>query len=192
MKTPLCILALLASTFCTAQGFRKCIVYQFAGKDSSKKHVSLVQTFNKQGQLVSETFSNYKKNAAQGTDDGTCRYYYNNSILAKQLFIDEWKDTTKVLYYYTDKKQCTKEEHFSCERRLKKNSNKGFGQPGGCVVLDKDLDTNRTWMEENVVFFCMMPRAEKQIELTTGTITVYGCMMKKTGSSRKKDTDPAR
>jgi hypothetical protein len=161
LKTPLYILAMLASSFCVAQDFKKCIVYQFAGKDSSKKHVSLVQNFNKQGQLVSETFSNHKKSAAQGTDDGTCRYYYNNSILAKQLFIDEWKDTTKVLYYYNDKKQCTKEKHFSCERRLKKNSNKGLGQPGGCVVLDKDLDTNRTWMEENVVFFLYDDKGRK-------------------------------
>jgi len=143
----------LTSTFCKAQDFKSCIVYQFAGKDSSKKHISLTQTFNGWGQVISETYSNYKRSSAEGNSDGIYHYYYNDTLLIQQLFIAFNKDTTKVLYWYNDRKQRVKEEHFSCEKRLRKDVKKGFGQAGGCVVFGEDFEKNRTWMKTKEVTF---------------------------------------
>lgn len=153
MKSFLPILVLLTSIFCNAQGFTKCIVYQFAGTDSNKKHISLTQTFNRRGQVVSETYSNYKRSSAEGNSDGIYHYYYNDTLLVKQLFIAVNNDTTKMLCYYNGHNQLIKEEYFSCERRLRRDLQKGLGQSGGCVVFDTDFEKNRTWMKANEVKF---------------------------------------
>lgn len=124
----------------------KCIVYQFSGQDSTKKHIALTQTFNHRGQVVSETYSNYKINSKEGLSNGTYRYYYTDKLLTKRLFIDIKKDTTEVLYYYNAHNQCIREEYFSCERRLKKDVKRD-------VVFDEDFEKTRTWMKTNEVTF---------------------------------------
>ena len=153
MRNLVFIVAVLTSTFCKGQDFRKCIVYQFSGSDSINKHIALVQTFNQVGQIISETYSNYKKSSDQSNTDGIYYYYYKDSLLTKRFFIADDNDTGKVLYYYNTNKQCIREEYFSCERRLRKDVKKGLGQPGGCVVFEEDLDKNRTWIKSNDVTF---------------------------------------
>ncbi len=153
MRNLIFIVTVLISTFCKGQDFGKCIVYQFSGVDSTNKHIALVQTFNQAGQIVSETYSNYKKSSNQGNTDGSYFYYYTDSLLTKRFFIADDNDTSKVEYYYDSNRQCIREEYFSCEKRLRKDIKKGLGQPGGCVVFEEDLDKNRTWMKTNEVTF---------------------------------------
>src|SRR5438046_5119714 len=107
------VIALLTNTFCKAQDIKQCIVYQFSGKDSTRKHIALIQTFNQKGKIVSETYSNYKKSSKEGNKDGTYYYYYTDTLLTKRLFIEYNNDTTKVLYYYNARNQCIREEYFS-------------------------------------------------------------------------------
>jgi hypothetical protein len=144
----LCILILLASTFCKAQDITRCIVYQFAGNDSNKKHIALTQTFNRRAQIVWEKYLNYKSSSSEGYGNGTYRYYYTDSLLTKRLFADN-KDTTKVLYYYNNRNQCIKEQNFSWERRLKKNvkTDDIFEQ----IPQQEDFEKKRTWIKTNEV-----------------------------------------
>lgn len=143
----------MTSKFCTGQDFKKCTVYQFSGKDSLNKHIALVQNFNQAGQIVDETYSNYKKSSNEGNSDGSYYYYYADSLLTKRFFIAGDGDTMKVLYFYNTNRQCIREEYFNCERRLRNDVKKGFGQPGGCVVFEEDFEKNRTWAKMNEVTF---------------------------------------
>jgi hypothetical protein len=38
-----------------------------------------------------------------------------------------------------------KEEHFTFERRLRKDVDKGLGRPGGCSITKEDYEKERTW-----------------------------------------------
>jgi hypothetical protein len=154
------ILFFLTGTFCKAQDYKKCIVYQFAGNDSNKKHIALRQTFNRRGQVVSETYSNYKRSSKEGNSDGTYYYYYTNNILTKRLFIHYNKDTSKVLYYYNVDNQCIREDYFNCERRLKEDVKRD-------VVFDADFEKNRTWMKTNEVTYSYDDKGRK-IKKTDG------------------------
>ncbi len=153
MKIIFYIPLLLASIFCKAQDFKKCTIYQFSGEDSTKKHIALVRIFNNQGQIVSETYSNYKTSIVESNIDGTYHYNYSDTLLTEQVFIDYNKDTSKTLYFYNKLNQRVREEYFICERSLRKGVKKGFGQPGGCVVYKEDLDSNCTWLKTNEVTF---------------------------------------
>jgi hypothetical protein len=147
-------LAILTSMFCKAQDFNKCTIYQFSGVDSTVKHIALIQTFNQvTGQIVTETYSNYKKSSDQGNTDGTYYYYYTDSLLTKRFFIAADNDTMKILYFYDVNKRCIREEYFNCERRLRKDVEKGLGKQGGCIVFEEDLEKNRTWIKTNEVTY---------------------------------------
>jgi len=144
-KNYLCSLVLLISTFCWAQDFTKCNVFQFSGTDSLNKHIAITQTFNKSGQLILETYKNYKRNSSEGRSDGTYYYYYKDTLLIKRMFVDEKKDTSKMICYYNNENQLIKEEHFNCEKKIRKDVDKGLGRLGGCVVLEEDFEKFRTW-----------------------------------------------
>jgi YD repeat-containing protein len=140
---------LLINTFCNAQDLKKCTVYQFAGTDSSKKHISLVQTFNGRGQIISEAYSIYKKSSAEGIENGTYYYYYNDTLLSMRVWISYRNDTSKMICYYNSQNQLTKEEYFRCERRLKKE----VQESNIDVMFDRDFEKNRTWMKVNEASF---------------------------------------
>jgi hypothetical protein len=140
--------------FCKGQDIKRCIVYQFSGEDSTNNHIALIQTFNQTtGQIVTETYSNYKKSSDQWNTDGTYYYYYTDSLLTKRFFIGADNDTMKALYYYDINKKCIREEYFNCEKRLRKDVEKGLGKQGGCIVFEEDFEKNRTWMKTNEVTY---------------------------------------
>lgn len=151
MRAILYILILFTSTFCKAQHIKKCIVYQISGKNNTKKHIALIQTFNQKGLLTSEIYSNYKKSSSEGNIDGTYHYYYNGTFLPKHLFVALNMDTLKTLYSYNNLKQLIREEYFSCEKSLRKDVEKRMGQPAGCVVSGKDFEKHKTWLKINEV-----------------------------------------
>lgn len=128
-----------------------CDVYQFAGTDSSHKKIALKQTFNAQWQLTSQTYTGYKNTAVQGTSDGTYFYFYRDTLLVQRTFIDEGEDSTKALYSYNQQSQLVKTEHFTFQKRLRKNADKGLGRPGGCIVTEKDYEKERSWKQTSVI-----------------------------------------
>lgn len=144
MKSSIYIILFLTNFYCFGQQ-NKCHVYQYAGNEISKKHIALSQTYNSQGLIITETYSNYKRNSAEGREDGTFYYYYEDTLLIKRIFVNAKEDTTKVLCFYNLKEQLIKEEFYSCERRLKKDVDKGLGRPGGCIVFEEDYEKTRTW-----------------------------------------------
>tara|TARA_B110000208_G_C11772842_1_gene430933 strand:+ start:1126 stop:1296 length:171 start_codon:yes stop_codon:yes gene_type:complete len=52
-------------------------------------------------------------------------------LLVLSKSIDKNKDSAKTVYFYNDKRLKIKEEYYTYKKRMKKNSDKGFGRPGG-------------------------------------------------------------
>jgi hypothetical protein len=153
----ICFIILLSGLqISIAQQFNQCLVYQFTGTDSSKKHLALAKTYNSRGQLISEEYTGYRRNAVEGNADGIWQYYYQDTILVKRLFVNkDYKsgDTLLTYLYYDSHNLLIREEEFECERRLMAGVDKGYGRPGGCIVLESDLDKNRTWKQTGQMIY---------------------------------------
>jgi hypothetical protein len=125
----------------------------FANNDSNKIHLALIQKFNQRNQLLTETYKNYQRNSGEGNTDGTYYYYYQDTLLTKVIYIDYHLDTSKRLIFYDTNNKLIKEERYKCKKRLRKDVDKGFGRPGGCVVFEEDFENFRTWAKENEIHF---------------------------------------
>lgn len=104
MKYLTIILLITFCNICKSQQFSKCDIYQFEGVDSINKKIVLRETYNSQGLLISEKYNGYKENASWGIVDISSFYFYIDTLLLKQTSINEWKDSTKLIYYYNKKK----------------------------------------------------------------------------------------
>jgi len=135
------------------QDYTKCKVFQFAGTDSLKKKLVSEKFYNAQGQLTSYYFKGYKQSSTVGMSDSRHFNFYHDTLLILSTSIDENQDSSKTIYHYNALGQKVREEHFSYERRLRKDSDKGFGRPGGCIVTDKDYDKKRTWAKTSEIVF---------------------------------------
>lgn len=67
--------------------------------------------------------------------------------------VDDSGDSSKTIYYYNKSGQKIKEEHFDYKRRIKKDSDKGLGRPGGCIVTEEDYEKERTWEKTSEINF---------------------------------------
>lgn len=139
------IIVLLFSITYGQNKVTKCTVYQFKGNDSLKKKVVLQQTFNSFGKIIYEKYWCYKDNLMEGRVDFRYYYFYDDTLLTKQIYIGDesynFNDTTKILYYYNNKKQLIKEERFESKLHLRKD----LGPHPGCVYTKEDYEKFRTW-----------------------------------------------
>lgn len=142
---------LLSCVISHAQTFTHCDVYQFANGDSTKKFISLKQTFAANGKLLSEQYDRYMRTVSEGCDNGTYFYFYKDTLLLRRSYCGADMDSTKMICHYNKKNQLIQEEYFTFERRMKKSVDKGFGRPGGCIVEDSDFEKNRTWEKVSVI-----------------------------------------
>ncbi len=144
MKIKIVLFFLLISGLCKGQTFSKLDVYQFIGNDSLQKTIALRQTFNTSGQLTSETYNGYKRNLADGPSDGSYFYYYKDTLLIKRIFVDNKKDSTKMLCHYNNKNQLTKQEHFT----FNKNIHKGIVKSEETKSWEKTSEINYSYDEQ--------------------------------------------
>lgn len=143
----LIVILLLASGMCKAQiTFTYCDVYQFEGTDSTNKIIVLKNTYNSKGQIISETYNDYKETSVSMISDASYYYSYQDTLLIQiASFDEEWGDSSKNLYFHNEKHQLIKYQYLSFERQLKTGIEKGFGSRGGCIVTDDDYEEDRTW-----------------------------------------------
>lgn len=135
------------------QNYTKCKVFQYAGIDSLNKKLVSEEFYNSKGQLTSYYYKGYQESSSVSNTDSKYLNFYRDTLLVLSTSIDEDKDSSKTIYYYNTSGQKIKEEHFDYKRRLKKDSDKGLGRPGGCIVTDKDYEKNKTWEKTSEINF---------------------------------------
>jgi hypothetical protein len=142
---------MLLSALSKAENFSICRVYQYSDTNSNKKHLALVRMLNRSGKVVSETYSDYSSSIVERNVDGTYYYYYSDSLLEKRTFIESNGDKEKTVYFYDCHQRCVREVSFRFEKNTKKDIKKGIGQKDGCIVLEKDFESYRTWSKTNEI-----------------------------------------
>ena len=153
MKQFLTIILTIITLTCVGQNYTKCKVFQYAGNDSVNKILVSEKTYNTKGQITSYYYRGYQESSSISNSDSKYFNFYQDTLLVLSTSIDENKDSSKTIYYYNTSGQKTKEEHFDYKRRLKKDSDKGFGRPGGCIVTDNDYEKNKTWEKTSEINF---------------------------------------
>jgi len=101
-----------------------------------------------------ETYKNYMQNAVVGHVNRTYYYFYKDTLLTKRTSIDDKGDSTKILYYYNYKNQLIEQEHYTFERRIKKNVKWD-------VLSDEDFEEERTWLKISVIKYSYDERGNK-------------------------------
>jgi hypothetical protein len=153
MKQFLTVMLIIISLSVVSQNYTKCKVYQYAGFDSLNKKLVSVETYNSNGQLTSFYYKGFQESSSESNVDSEYSNFYQDSLLVLSTSIDEDKDSSKIIFYYNKFGQKVKEEHFDYTRRLKKDSNKGRGRSGGCVVTKKDYEKKRSWVQTSEINF---------------------------------------
>jgi hypothetical protein len=123
----------------------RCQIYQFRGTDSAARHLALTRLFRPDGRLLQERFTTYRDICGDGFQDGTLRYHYQDTLLVACLFTTPEGDQTKTLYHHDRHQRRVRQEHFTYERRLRKDVDKGLGGRDGCTVDEADYELHRTW-----------------------------------------------
>lgn len=141
------ILLLCVPSLSFGQGFKECEVYQYSGKDSSKQKLAKKIIYNKAGRVVSEKNLDFYLSPSTSLGDGTTYYFYKDTLLVKEIFINARKenDSVKIVYSHNDLGKRISQEVFIFERLLRKEADKDLGRPRGCVVTDEDFEKERTW-----------------------------------------------
>lgn len=147
------VLTTIITLTCVGQNYTKRKVFQYSGNDSLNKKLVSEETYNSKGQITSYYYKGYQKSSSISNSDSKYFNFYKDSLLVLSTSIDEDKDSSKTIYFYNASRQKIKEEHFDYKRRLKKDSDKGFGRPGGCIVTDKDCEKDKTWEKTSEIKF---------------------------------------
>jgi hypothetical protein len=148
MKKKIILFFLTFVGICNGQNYSKLEIFQFTGNDSLKKTIALTQTFNTLGQLTTETYNGYKRNLVDGPSDGLYFYYYKDTLLTRRVFVDNAKDSTKMLCHYNKKKQSIKQEHFTFKKRNKINNNKGQVKSEDIKTWEKTSEIDYSYDEQ--------------------------------------------
>lgn len=168
MKQLLAALLLMGSLAAAGQNHTRCMIFQYAGTDSLNQKLVSEEFYNAKGQLTSYYYSRYKSSPSEGYSDSKYVNFYRDTLLIRSAWINETGDSGKTSYSYNAAGQKTREEHFSYKRRLKKNSDKGNGRPGGCIVTDADYEKERTWEKTSEIHFSYDSSGNKILYDATG------------------------
>src|SRR5688572_6713205 len=141
------ILILFVTGTSFGQGFKECEVFQYSGNDSLNQKLAKKIIYNKAGKVVSEKYIDFHLSPSSWLGDGSTFYFYKDTILVKEIFINARKvnDSVKILYSHDNFGKRIRLEVFSFERMLRKEVDKGLGRSGGCIVTDEDFEKERTW-----------------------------------------------
>ena len=143
-KAALIIILFIYYALVNGQQFYNCDIYQYKGTDSLNKFVSLKKIFNSSGQIIMETYKNYRRSASEGHQNRTYCYFYNDTLLVRRTSIDDKGDSTKILYYYNSNNKLITQEYYTFERRMKKNVTWD-------LLSDDDFEKERTWLKTSSI-----------------------------------------
>ena len=121
-----------------------CSVYQFRA-DSKKQELVETIAYYPNGKIASEKYSGFWHDASVGMSDGRFFYFYKDTLLVQLSSANERSDSTKVIFTYSEKGLCIREDHYRYSLLLKADVNNRGRH-------NRD-DYERTWSLESVIHF---------------------------------------
>lgn len=124
--------------------------YYFHGKDSSELNLQKITEFYSKNQIASESHLLTSSNTEKGRK---IFYDYKNSLLVQKRTVNEKKDSTKVIYFYNNKNQLVKREHFTFKKRLHPEFIEKNKETTDWLLSEKDYEKNRSWDKVSEIDF---------------------------------------
>ena len=80
--------------------------------------------------------------------------YENNKLIISTSYFETFQngEVQKSFFYYNDS-LLVRVESFDLKRRLKSDVDKGFGRPGGCIIMPEDYEKEPTWQVNQIVLY---------------------------------------
>ena len=114
--------------------------YWFQGNDSSDLNLQKIIKFYSKNQIAFESHLL----TSSFTQKGKKIFYdYKDSLLVQKRTVNEKKDSTKVIYFYNNKKQLVKREHFTFEKRLCPEIIENQKESTDWIIREEDYEKNR-------------------------------------------------
>ncbi len=108
----------------------RCNIFQYENDHVGGKRLAAVQTFDAQGNLLSEIHTNYISMAGTGGDDWETYCTYDDTLLIEKLLVEKNGDEMKWIYQYNIDHQLVREE---CHR-FKKYLKPEYAGQRGCLT----------------------------------------------------------
>jgi YD repeat-containing protein len=127
-----------------------CSTYYYRANDTLNPILSKIVRKDKQGNDKEINYLSYENYVP-----ATCIIYYDSSSrqTLKYYRIDESSYKGKIaknVFYYNSLGKLSSSISFDYLKRIRKNVDKGFGRPGGCIITDEDYDTAKSWELETI------------------------------------------
>jgi YD repeat-containing protein len=122
-----------------------CSSYYHFAKDTLRPVVGRVVGKDERGRAIEDIYRSYESytpatslSVFDSAGNMTIRYYR----------IDDdspYPSLSKTHYFYNEKNLLIRSVTFDYERRLKKEADKGYGRPGGCIITEDDYEKHKSW-----------------------------------------------
>lgn len=120
-----------------------CEVILYYKDDSLNSHISKTIEYLENGKVSKEVFD--------GSDEsvnGLYFYYYRDTLLLQERFVDSNQDSTATIYSYDTSGNLMREVHFDYKKRLKPNALKVTD-----IVNENDYEEEKTWAMTSEVHY---------------------------------------
>lgn len=97
-----------------------CDVYQFSGTDSSSLKITLLIEYDEAGNIVKETYSDYRIDYKVGMADGAYNYVYQEGKKTSERYTVNGRILNESDFAYSDQGQLMQEQHFEYQPQLKR------------------------------------------------------------------------
>lgn len=125
----------------------ECLVYTYLNNDSVSKSLTKTIKYNSKGlevETVMNRFGNY-------VDSKSLKIYNSKNQLIEQYYEPKnynKGEISKTVYQYDLKGNLIKQITYTFKRRIRKDVDKGYGRPGGCIITEDDYEKLKTWALE--------------------------------------------
>jgi hypothetical protein len=124
--------------------------YYFHGKDSSELNLQKITEFYSENEIASESHLLTSSNTKKGRK---IFYDYKDSLLVQKRTVNEKKDSTKTIFFYNNKNQLVKREHFYFQKRLRPEIIEKQMESTDWIIKDEDFEENRSWDKSSEIEF---------------------------------------
>lgn len=163
--------------------------YYFHGTDSANLILQKITSFYTKNQIATES----ELITTSETQKGWKSFYdYKDSLLVQKRTVDAKKDSTKILYWYNDKNQVVKREHYTFRKRLRQAFIQKSRNLNSSIITEEDFEQNRTWDKISEIKFSYDSLGRKTEyyapDLHWGNQNKYRWFYDKVGNMIKKES----
>lgn len=147
---------LTSDTNIVFEHFEDIQIFQYFDNDSINGKITHSRKLDSQGNVIAEYYKDYKTDKGNGRTDVLTINEYNekNQLIISTDYYESFQkgEVQKSFFYYNDS-LLVRVESFELKKRLKPDVDKGFGRPGGCIIMPEDYEKEPTWKASRIVLY---------------------------------------